>query len=76
MRGKLQVILSLITWAFLIYSEIFSTKIIGFVCMDCSILARCVFRNNGWDTVPLEVCDAGQNQFCNANEQRCSANPG
>jgi len=48
----------------------------GFVCMDCSILARCVFRNNGWDTVPLEVCDAGQNLFCHANEQRCSSNPG
>lgn len=44
--------------------------------MDCSILARCVFRNNGWDTVPLEYCDAGQGLFCNTNEQRCSSGPG
>jgi len=48
----------------------------GFVCMDCSVLARCVYRNNGWDTIPLEYCDAGQGLYCHANEQRCSANPG
>lgn len=48
----------------------------GFICMDCSVLARCVFRNNGWDTIPLEVCDAGQNLYCHANEQRCSSSPG
>lgn len=44
--------------------------------MDCSVLARCVFRNNGWDTIPLEVCDAGQGLYCHANEQRCSSNSG
>lgn len=44
--------------------------------MDCNVLARCVFRNNGWDTVPLESCDAGQGLYCHANEQRCSASPG
>lgn len=49
---------------------------LGFVCMECSILARCVFRNNGWEAIPLELCDAGQNLYCNANEQRCSASPG
>lgn len=49
---------------------------LGFVCMDCSILARCVFRNNAWEAIPLELCDAGQNLFCNANEQRCSSSPG
>jgi 7-cyano-7-deazaguanine synthase in queuosine biosynthesis len=48
----------------------------GFVCMDCRVLARCVFRNNGWDTIPLEACDEGQNLYCNANEQRCSPNLG
>lgn len=44
--------------------------------MDCSVLARCVFRNNGWDTIALEFCDAGQGLYCNANEQKCSASPG
>lgn len=49
----------------------------GFVCTaDCSSLARCVFRNNVWETIPLQRCDAGQGLFCNANEQACSRNPG
>jgi hypothetical protein len=49
----------------------------GFVCMsDCSTLARCVFRNNGWETIPLQLCDTQQGLFCNANEQACSRNPG
>ncbi|KAL7026980.1 hypothetical protein ACKWTF_005255 [Chironomus riparius] len=48
----------------------------GFVCMDCRVLARCIFRGNQWDTIALEACDEGQGLFCNPNEQRCSANTG
>lgn len=44
--------------------------------MDCQVLGRCVFRNNQWDTIPVEACDAGQGLYCHANEQRCSPNPG
>lgn len=44
--------------------------------MDCSVLARCVFRNGHWETIALEACDAGQGLYCHANEGKCSANPG
>jgi hypothetical protein len=44
--------------------------------MDCTVLARCVFRGNQWDAIALEACDPGQGLYCNANEQRCSSSPG
>lgn len=44
--------------------------------MDCTVLARCIRSPNGWETIPLEACDAGQNLYCHASEQRCSPNPG
>lgn len=48
----------------------------GFVCMNCRILARCVFRGNMWDTIALEACDEAQGFYCHASEGRCSQNPG
>lgn len=48
----------------------------GFVCMDCRVLARCIFRGNQWDTIALEACDEGQGLYCNPNEQKCSSNIG
>lgn len=78
--GKHQVILSLITWKLFSYHDMFdcllSQRHLGLICMDCSNLARCVYRNNGWDTIPLEFCDSGQNLFCHEQEQRCSTSPG
>lgn len=46
----------------------------GFICSTCNILSKCLFRNNGWDTIGLEVCPDGL--FCNVNEGKCSSSPG
>lgn len=47
----------------------------GFICIsNCSTLAKCVFRNNEWRTIPVQVCDQGS--FCNEKEQTCSKTPG
>lgn len=46
----------------------------GFICSTCNVLSSCVFRNNGWDTIGLELCPDGL--FCNVNEGKCSSSPG
>jgi len=43
----------------------------GFICMNCEILATCLYRNNTWETIPLEVCDPDQGLYCNVRNHSC-----
>jgi hypothetical protein len=47
----------------------------GFICIsNCSTLAKCVYQNNEWNTIPMQVCSQGS--YCNEKEQTCSESPG